>query len=113
MKISHAILVAVAGTSVLPSYAAEQTKISMISDVYPMANGSFVISLADEPTHCTSGSTPKRLTIKMRENNMTAEGARQMFAAALTALTSGVGVDVAYDDATSSCYVNRLRLYEN
>lgn len=103
----------VTAASVLPSYAAEQTKISTITDVYPMANGSFVISLADEPTHCTSTQVPKRLTVKVGENNMTAEGARQMFAAVLAALTSEVGVYVAYDDATSSCYVNRLKLSQN
>jgi hypothetical protein len=78
-----------------------------------MANGSFVLSLANEPTHCTSTQVPKRLTIKVGENNMTAEGARQMFASALVALTSEAGVYVAYDDATSSCYINRLRLTQN
>lgn len=112
MKRSRFILGLVAATSVLSSHAAEQTRHSTITDVYPMANGSFVISLADDPSHCTNTAVPKRLAIKAGENNMTAEGARQMFAAALAALTSGVRVYVAYDDATASCYVNRFKLYQ-
>lgn len=93
-------------------YAAEQTKISHVTAVYPQANGSFVISLADEPLACTSAYVPKRMHVKVGENSVTADAAKQMYAAALVALATDLFVFVVYDDATSSCFINRLQVYK-
>src|SRR5262245_56345793 len=98
MKKPHWILGAVGSLITLSAHAAEQTKVSTITDVYPMANGSFVISIADVPTQCTNTSTPKRLTVKVGENSITAEALQQIFAASLTAMTTDITVYVAYDD---------------
>lgn len=105
------LLAALAAT--FPSQATEQTKISTVAQVYPQANGSFAVSLVDAPTACTSTFTPKRLYVKVGENSVTAEALRAMYAAALVALTAQLTVYVAYDDATSSCYVNRVLVYSS
>lgn len=114
MKNAISILAVLAAvTAVLPAHATEQTKTSSITSVYPVPDGSFYITLADIPAECTNTNSPKRLHVKVGENAMTADAMKQIYAAALVAVTADLTVYVAYDDATSSCYVNRLRVFKS
>lgn len=73
----------VAATATLlsvPAYPAEQWQISQVTAVYPMANGSFAISLRDQPAACSSTMTPKRFYVSVGENSVSADGAKEMYA---------------------------------
>ena len=118
MKYSHlirALLTSIAASVAVavPAGAAEQNKISTVTAVYPLADGSYYLSLTDDPGACTSSYTPKRLYVKVGSNSVTLDAAKQMYAALLTALTTDLLVYVVYDDTTANCYVNRLQVYKN
>ena len=91
--------------------ATERWHNSTLAWVYPQAAGDFVMGFDVSPTFCTNANTPvKYLYVTVGQNGVTAEGAQKMYAAALTALSLAKPLTVAFDDSTSSCYVNRLLL---
>jgi hypothetical protein len=81
-----------------------------VKSVYPLANGSFVLTLNTSPPGCPSTSNPKYLYVVAGENGVTADGVKAMLAVALTAAAAGKQLSVAFDDSSPSCYVNRLAL---
>jgi hypothetical protein len=77
--------------------------------VYPQADGSFVIGIKTPSSYCSSGYTnPQYLFVTVGQLNVTADGAAKLYAAALTALTTGLAVMAVFGDATPNCYVDRL-----
>lgn len=76
--------------------------------VYPMANGSFVITLVTDPAACPVSTSPKYLWVSPGENGVTSDGVKAMLATALTALAAGKQLQIAFSDSTTYCYVNRL-----
>jgi len=86
---------------------AESWGADFVKWVYPLANGSFVVTLNTDPPNCTANS-PKYLRVVAGENGVTADGVKAMLATALAALAAGKQLQVAFDDSTSNCYVNRL-----
>lgn len=61
---------------------------------------------------CTNTNTGKYHYVKPTQNDMTDAGAEKIYAAALLAMAMEKTVRVAFDNATSSCYVNRLVLLD-
>ncbi|MGH7867467.1 MAG: response regulator receiver protein, partial [Candidatus Dormibacteraceae bacterium] len=47
-------------------------------------------------------------TVTVGENGVTTEGIHMLLSVALTAFTAGKPVQVAYDNGTSQCFVNRI-----
>jgi hypothetical protein len=76
--------------------------------VYPLNDGSFLIGVpAVLPVYLGSGSGTY-LYVTPGANAVTLDGAKNMLSTVLTAFALGRNIEVAYDDASSSCYVNRL-----
>jgi len=76
--------------------------------VYPLANGSFVIALASNPTNCPATGNPKYFYVSAGENGVTVDGVKAMLASVLAAMAMEKNVQIAFDDSTPYCYVNRL-----
>lgn len=89
--------------------ATERWQQSTLKSVYPQGNGDFVIIFSTESQgYCTSTATPKYYHVAVGQYSVNAEGAKRMYAAALLSLASDLPILIAFDDATSFCYVNRL-----
>ena len=88
--------------------AAEAWHGGTLEFVYPLSNGDFVIGFDTSSSACTNPNSPKYMYVAVGQNGVDAEGATKMYAAALTALVAGKTLSVAFDTATTSCYVNRF-----
>jgi hypothetical protein len=90
--------------------AVEAWHTSTVRQVYPLAEGAFVLTFATESASCTSASSPKYYYVAAGQNGVTADGLRNMLAVALTAFAMGRPVSIAFESATSACYINRLSI---
>jgi hypothetical protein len=88
--------------------AAESWGSSTVKWLYPQADGSFVLVLNTNPPGCTAIGLDKYLYVMPSQNGMTVEGAKKVYAAAMMAMATDMTVQVAFDDSTPNCYVNRL-----
>ena len=102
-----AMLLATLGASTT-AHAAEVWVASVIKAVYPQANGSAVLTFQSDMPNCTSPANPKYYVLMVGQNGVTAEGFKNILASALAAAAAGKQVQVAFDDSTSNCFVNRL-----
>lgn len=97
-----------AGTPIT-AIAAERWHTAMVKAVYPLGNGGFALLFSQDSVHCSSPATPRKYYyVYSGENGVNAEGAKLIYAGALAAMVSGYEITVAFDDATSGCYVNRM-----
>jgi hypothetical protein len=79
-----------------------------IKSVYPLANGSFIITFtSDVGSKCYATGTPKYYRIEENKNDLTADAVRNFLATVLTAQATGRKLSV-YHDTSENCYVNRL-----
>jgi hypothetical protein len=93
----------------LQASAAETWHTSRIRWVYPQADGqTFVLVFQENAPSCPSASTPKYQYVAVGQNGVTAEGLKQLLSVSLSAAAQGLTVQVAFDNATGACYVNRL-----
>jgi hypothetical protein len=92
------------------TFATERFHTSTIKIVYPVSGGDFVIGFDTEVSTCTSTASPKQLYVAVGQNGVTATGSAKMFAAALAALYARGIVTIAFDDATTACYINRIQV---
>lgn len=91
--------------------SAEQWVEGYLMFVYPEADGSFILSFqGTQPAACTNTANPKYFEVKAGQYGVNADGVKAMLATALTAHASGKVIQLAFDDSTSYCYVNRLRI---
>jgi len=94
----------------LPVQAVERGHGSSVQYVYMQANGTFVIGFNSSDSYCGNINNPKYYYAAVGQNGVTAEGINKMYAAALTALVAKKTIYIVYDDATTSCYINRLQI---
>src|SRR5262245_32596258 len=92
------------------SQAVERQHQSTLKFVYPLANGDFVLGFDVDAPQCSAPS-PKYMYAAVGQNGMTAEGAKKLYAAALTGFAAGRLVSIAYDDSSAYCYINRLSVH--
>jgi hypothetical protein len=93
------------------AFAAEQWAEGYLMHVYPEADGSFILTFqGTQPGGCTNTANPKYFEVKAGQYGVNADGVKAMLATALTAHVSGKWVQLAFDDSSSNCYVNRLRI---
>jgi hypothetical protein len=90
--------------------AAENRYEDYLKTVYPLADGSFVVTFANSPAGCPNASNPKYFYVQVGSHGVTADGAKAMLATALTAITAGKKLAVVFDDASNYCDVNRMTL---
>jgi hypothetical protein len=81
---------------------------AQLKSVYPLSDGSFVLVFMTDTAACSSTNSPKYFYVTAGQNGVTADGVKNMLAAALTAFALEKLVYIAFDDATPSCYINRL-----
>ena len=91
------------------SQAANVWHVSTIKSIYPQGNGTTVVLIFDtDSPSCANANTPNYYYIAVGQNGVTAEGLRNMYAAALAAAAAGLSVTINFDDGTTGCYINRL-----
>lgn len=88
------------------SHAAESWHISTIKSIYPQPNGAFVLTFDTDAADCANSSHYHYVWVS--QNGMTDEGAKKMYAAAMMAMAMDKTVQVAFDNSSNNCYVNRL-----
>ena len=100
------------GAVVVPGLAnaSEQWVTDTVRSVYPLADGSFVITFVHAQPICTNTATYQYFWVSAGHNGMSADGVKSMLATALTAFTTGKTIDLAFESATSDCFVNRLAI---
>jgi hypothetical protein len=100
------------GAAVAPGLASasEQWVVDNLKSVYPLSDGSFVVTFVNPQPICTNAGTPQYFYVSAGQNGVTADGVKAMLAAALTAFVAGKKVSLAFEAATSNCYVNRLSI---
>ncbi len=93
----------------LTAGAAERWQAPTLNSVYPLGNGDFVILFdAESQSYCTASQPRRYYHVVVGQNGVNTEGAKQLYAAALLAMTTRLTVTLAFDDSTRYCYVNRL-----
>lgn len=90
------------------AHAAERWHGGVPKWVYTGGDGWVVLTFPTEPVECPAGGIPKYMYIVVGANGVTADGAKQMLATAMLAVATGKSLSVAYDDASPSCYINRV-----
>jgi len=90
-----------------PAQAATVWYQGPVQFVYPLNDGSFIIGIPNVAV-CTSSGSNSHLYVTPGANGVTLDGTKSMLATVLTAFSLGRTIEVAYDDSSSSCYVNRL-----
>ncbi len=112
MQYSTKAILAVASISMLFGegvLAAEVWHTSTIKTVYPLASGGFVLIFnADSPACPHPNAVGKYHYVVPSQNDMTVEGAKKLYAAALLALAMDRAVTIAFEGSSAECYVNRL-----
>jgi hypothetical protein len=94
--------------------ATERYHTSTLKSVYPQGNGDFVLVFDTDTTQCALASgSPKYQYVVVGQNGVNAEGSKKIYAAALSAVITRATVDIAFDDATVYCYINRLVVRAN
>ncbi len=81
-----------------------------ITKVYPLANGNFVITFANNSSYCTNASRPKYHYVVVGQNGVTEKGIEFLYSAALAAAATGKKVSINFDTSDKNCYVNRLQV---
>jgi hypothetical protein len=81
---------------------------STLTSVYPLSDGSFILNFTNDTSTCSSPNTPKYFYVTAGQNGVTADGVKAMLATALTAFSLGKTLAIAFDDATTFCYINRF-----
>jgi hypothetical protein len=70
-----------------------------------VGSGYFVLYF-QSGSSCSGGFT----TVTVGQNGVTTDGLHLLMSVALTAFTTGKTVEVAYDNGSSQCYVNRIQM---
>ncbi len=92
----------------VPAMAGTGVHVSRVKIVYPLSNGAFVLVFVVDPPTCASASTPKCVYVTPGSNGVNMDGAKNMLATALTAFAMDKNLGVAFDDASTQCFINRL-----
>ncbi|MEO8018738.1 MAG: response regulator receiver protein [Pseudomonadota bacterium] len=112
MKPNKLILRAVAGlllaAGAADTYAAESWYQDNVKTVYPLATGDFVVTFVNSPAACLNTANPKYFHVQVGNNGVTSDGAKGMLATALAAFLSGKRLTVVFNDASTTCDVNRM-----
>jgi len=114
MKLRTSTMVATV-LSLLMSGVAGATNVwhtSTIKFIYPYAGGNrFVLGFTTEAAGCTNGSTPNKFYyVTVGSNGLTADDVKAYLSVWMLAMAQGLQVTVAFDDASSFCYVNAIKV---
>ena len=79
-----------------------------IKQVYPLANGDIVLMFDADHPECQNNGNPKYYYLIVGENELTTEGQKNLYSAALTAAATGNAVTINFESTSPSCAINRL-----
>ncbi len=79
---------------------------SKVNWIYPLADGSFVLTFKEQNSGCTNNSN--YFYVRVGKNSVTEAALKNMLSVALSAGASGKTLNVNFDADTPECYVNRL-----
>ena len=109
---AHALAISSAFVLAIPtvSGAAETWLSATITAVYPLSDGSVVITFSAQSPSCTNGGSPKYHFLSVGYNGVTQPGLKNLFTVAMLAFSMGKVVAVNFDDSTPNCFINRIYL---
>ena len=90
--------------------ASEQWVVDNVRSVYPLGDGSFILTFVNAQPICTNTATYPYFWVSPGHNGVTADGTKAMLATALTALAAGKKMSLAFEASTPDCFVNRLSI---
>ncbi len=82
--------------------------VSNIKSIYPFADGSFAITFVVPTSECSNASNYHY--VRVGQYGMTADGAKNIFAAVLFAAAADKQVQAYFDKDSSDCLVNRVNV---
>ena len=85
---------------------------SKIKQLYPQADGNFILILETDSTQCSSASNPDDYSVWVGQNGMTQEGSKKTFAAASIAFAMGKTINIVFDESTPNCFINPISLVD-
>ena len=80
---------------------------STIKYIYPLADGSFVVTFNTNSSSCSGGVSNKYHYVRTGNNSVNQEGVDKMYSLFLTAATSGRKVTISFDSSSTQCWINR------
>jgi len=86
---------------------------SIITSVYPLSSGAFVLTISDEVPACQSTLSPKQFQVRVGMNGVTEASLRLIYAASLVAVAGGHTVTFGFDESSAQCYIDRLQIFKN
>ena len=95
------------------AHAAEAWHSSTIRSVYPLSDGNFVLIFDAQSAQCTNATSPKYHYVAVGQNGVTTDGIKALLATALAAAAQRLTVTIAFEGASSACYINRLSVLYN
>lgn len=90
------------------TYAQDVWFSSTIKTVYPLNEGSFILTFREDSPNCMGKDDYH--VVREGLHGVTAEGVKMIYSAALTAAASGTRVAIYFNSATSNCEVNRMKV---
>ena len=97
-------------SSVSVAHAADQAASGLLKYVYALSDGGIALTFQVDPANCPGPGPGKYLYIYAGQYGTNALGAKNMYAQALAAKLANRVVTVGFDDSTTSCFINRLRI---
>ncbi len=79
---------------------------SKIKRIYPLANGSFIITFANPSSHCSRSDNYHYISTDA--GGVTQEGINSMLSVVLSAAAMGKVVNAYFDKDSNICSINRL-----
>lgn len=91
--------------------AADIWHTSTVRQIYPLADGSFVLIFNQDSPSCLDANNPNYHYVTVGQNGMTLEGAKKVYAIAMLAFSMGKQLQINFNDA-GGCYINRAAIVE-
>ncbi|TQV86651.1 response regulator receiver protein [Aliikangiella coralliicola] len=90
------------------AFAAGVWHTSKIKMIYPLADGSVILTFKSDSASCTNAGIPKHYQLKVNSNGVTETALNNIYSIAMLAFSTGKNLTIYFDDSTSSCYINRM-----
>jgi hypothetical protein len=81
---------------------------SQVNTIYPLSNGTIVLTFKTHNTQCTNSSKYHYITVG--KNGVKAEAMPNILSVALTAATLGKPLTINFESSGPECYINRVFL---
>lgn len=88
------------------------TGVKKVEHVQIVETGGILIGLDSEINPVCTDAGTSVLYVYPNQGGMTPEGVKAFLSASLTALASGMSVNIMYDDSTARCYGKYLSIYK-